>query len=409
MDIDIRRIREDELPAFIDTISTAFLDRPDVERVATELRSMWDMDRTWGAFDEGRVCGTFRSWATEITVPGGGCLPAAAVSAVTVLPTHRRRGILRRLIAADHAAARERGDALGILHASEYPIYSRFGYGMAAREAVWTLDTRDTAFHGTPTGTVELARLDEASRDLVKGVFETWRGRQPGEIRRRSVSWDFALGIREEFWGTPWKGFVALHRDEDGTVDGYARYHVDGKWENRQPRGVLFVDELHALTDDAGAALWRFVSSVDWIASVRAERRSPSDRLPWLVVNARAATASEVGDGLWLRLFDVVRALEERRYEREDRLVLEIVDPEAPGGRTTLALDAGPDGATCRRSDRSPDLTVHVAALGAAYLGGTRIRDAVLEAGADEHSSGALGRTDALLRTADEPWCSTFF
>jgi len=55
------------------------------------------------------------------------------------------------------------------------------------------------------------------------------------------------------------------------------------------------------------------------------------------------------------------------------------------------------------------DLTLHVAALGAASLGGTRLRDIVIGTGVDEHRPGALAEADALFRTADEPWCSTFF
>ena len=58
---------------------------------------------------------------------------------------------------------------------------------------------------------------------------------------------------------------------------------------------------------------------------------------------------------------------------------------------------------------RSPDLTLDISALSAAYLGGTRLRDAVLATGADEHRDGALADADRLFRTADEPWCSTFF
>jgi sterol carrier protein len=53
-------------------------------------------------------------------------------------------------------------------------------------------------------------------------------------------------------------------------------------------------------------------------------------------------------------------------------------------------------------------LTFDVAALGATYLGGSRLRDAVLAHGVDDHRNGALADADALLRTADEPWCSTF-
>ena len=406
---DIRQIVADELPAYIDVLSTGFLERPDVARVAAGIEELWDLERTWAAFDGSRVCGTFRSWATEVTVPGGARLPASAVAAVTVLPTHRRRGILRAMAAAEHAAIRERGEAVAVLYASEYPIYGRFGYGSACREATWSIDAGRTAFFGNPTGAVEIAPPSPAARDAVKGVFDAWRLRQAGEIRRREFSWDFDLGLREEFWGDGWKGFLVLHRDASGSVDGYARYHVEQKWEQRQPANTLVIDELHGLDDAATASLWRYVTDVDWITTVKAARRSPADRLPWLLTNARAAVLSEVGDGMWLRLFDVPRALEARTYERPANLVLEVVDSGAIGGRYRLALDAGPDGATCRATDRSADLTVDVAALGAVYLGGRRLRDAVVPTGFDEHRAGALAEADGLFRTLDEPWTSTFF
>ena len=112
---------------------------------------------------------------------------------------------------------------------------------------------------------------------------------------------------------------------------------------------------------------------------------------------------------MWVRLFDVPRALEARRYERAASMVLEVVDDEAWGGTRRYALDAGPDGATCAATDREPDLTIPVAALSGAYLGGTRLVDLAVAVGADEHRDGALAEADALFRTADDPWCSTHF
>jgi predicted acetyltransferase len=406
---EIRHIREEELSEYLDSVSAAFLERPDVVKLADEVRPVWDLQRVWAAFDGRRICGTFRSWATELTVPGGARLPASAVAGVTVLPTHRRQGILRALVGAEHSAIRERGEAVGLLYASEYPIYGRFGYGPGCRWATWTIDALATGFHGHPSAGVELVTPDEATRDAVREVFEAWRLKQPGEIRRREFVWDLDLGLRESAWRDGWKGFLALHRDGSGRVDGYARYHAEEKWEHRQPRDVLVVDELHAVDDAPYAALWRFLAEVDLVATVKAERRSPSERLPWLLTNARAASISDVGDGLWVRLLDVPRAMEARSYEREGRVVLEVIDAEASGGRTCVELDASPGGASCRPSRHAPDLTLDVAALGAAYLGGTPLRHAVVAVGVDEHRSGALAEADALFRLRDEPWCSTFF
>jgi predicted acetyltransferase len=142
---------------------------------------------------------------------------------------------------------------------------------------------------------------------------------------------------------------------------------------------------------------------------VKAERRIPSERLTWLLTNARALDMSEVGDGMWVRLFDVARALEARTYEREGSIVLEVVDREAAGGRIRVQLEGGPSGATCSETDRPADLTLDIAALGAAYLGGQSLRAATAASGVEEHRAGALADADAMFRTLDEPWCSTFF
>jgi predicted acetyltransferase len=409
MTIDVRRIRDDELREFIETSSAGFLERPDVDKITEEVRPLWDLDRTWAAFDDGRMCGTYRSWATELTVPGGKRLPAAAVSAVTVLPTHRRRGILRAMVEAEHEATRQRAEAFGLLYAAEYPIYGRFGYGPGLREATLTLDTRKTDFHADASGRVELAKADADTLAAIKAVFEEWRLRQPGEIRRRDYRWEFDLALRESVWEPPWKGFIALHRDPAGSVDGYARFHADDKWEQRQPGLTVTIDELHALNDAAYLSLWRFLAEMDWAAKIKAERRIPSERLPWLLTNARALDVSDVGDGMWVRIFDVARALEARTYDREGNVVFEVIDPEAPGGHTRVKLNAGPSGATCVRTDSAADLTLDISALGAAYLGGSSLRDAGLAFGVEEHRAGALADADALFRTLDEPWCSTFF
>ncbi len=410
MSIEIRNpAAPEDYAAAVDVMSTAFLERPDLSKVAAQVRPHWVSERTWVAWDGPHACGTFRSWATELTLPGGAELPAAAVSAVTVLPTHRRRGILTRMADTAHRRIVEAGEPLAVLLASEYPIYGRFGYAPATRAATLAIRPKETSFRGEAAGTIELAPIGEATRDAVRAVFEVARRRVAGEIWRRDISWNIETGIEPDaFEDKRWTGFIALHRDGAGSVDGYARYKTDPKWEHG-PTGELELADLHALTDAAYADLWRFVLSVDLVTSVKAPNRPVEEPLPWLLTNARAADTERMSDRLWVRIFDLARALEARAYEREGSLVLEVVDDAAWGGTRRWRLDAGPDGATCTATDAEPDLTLPIAGLGAAYLGGSRLRDVVRATGCDEHRDGALAEADALFRTADAPWCSTFF
>lgn len=411
MAIEIRTVRPEDAEALVDVTSTAFLEHPDIGAVAALVRETWDPARSWVAWDGDRLCGTFRSWETEITVPGLARLPAAAVAAVTVLPTHRRRGILRAMADREHRAALERGDAMALLYCSEYSIYGRFGYGPATRHATWTIDTRATRLlhPAGDEGVVELVKPSVAVKDVIRDVYEEWRTTQVAEIRRREHGWDLRLGLRPEPWGDGWKGWLVIHRSPAGAVDGFLRYSATLREHGQLPGGEVTVNDLVALNEVAEAALWRYVTSIDLVTTVKAGGRSPSDRLPWRVTNPRAATVSDVIDALWVRLLDVPRALAARSYEHEASLVIEVVDDLAVGGRHCLALDAAPEGATCVPTDRSPDLTLPVAALGSVYLGGHDLRDVVIRSGADEHAPGALAQAARLFRTDREPWCSTDF
>jgi predicted acetyltransferase len=80
------------------------------------------------ACEDSDIVGAVGSFPFELTVPGGR-VSAAGVTIVAVLPTHRRRGILRRLMRAPLDACRERGEPVAYLWATEDTIYDRFGMG----------------------------------------------------------------------------------------------------------------------------------------------------------------------------------------------------------------------------------------------------------------------------------------
>jgi predicted acetyltransferase len=410
--LTIRTVRPDELPAWFETFGTAFYFWLfDANALAAARREAFDLERMVGAYDGDTIVGTFRTFASQLTLPGGARVPVSAVSGVSVRPTHRRRGTLSRLNADDVERATARGDAASVLISAEWPIYGRFGYGPATWQSQWTLRTRAARLELEPVGSIEFVDALTA-RKLIPELYDRYAASQPGELARPDYRWDEALGLVEISGRPRWRGSIVLHRDESGALDGYARYHGDEVWEDMNADNVLVLDELHALTEVAELDLWRFLAQMDITATIRAETRREREPLRWYLTDGRAARAGGPLDFLWLRPLDVRRLLGERRYERDGSLVLavlDVVDGKPGPAAGTYRLEVREGAAECQRTSDAPELTLDVRVLGAALLGGTRLVDACRAGGSTEHRAGALARFDALLRTADPSWCSTWF
>jgi predicted acetyltransferase len=409
---NIRPIREEELPAWFEAFGTAFyIWAADPHAMAAFRGSVMDLQRCLAAFEDGTVVGTYRSFPTRLTVPGGARLTVDAVSAVSVRPTHRRQGILTRMITEDLRRSVDRGEVLSILIAAEWPIYGRFGYGPATWQANWSLRARAATFLPAPAGRIEVVDA-LAARRLVPAIYDAYAAATPGEIERPDHRWDVDLGIVDAPGRPKWKGQVVIHRDDAGEPDGYARFHGEENWVDMLPDHKMIVDELHGVTAAVDVDLWRHLAQMDLTASIQAEVRREHEPMQWALADPRVAHVSGRSDFLWVRLLDIERALAARTYERDAELVLEVVDqlggePGPAAGRYRLVVRDG--AATCARTDAPPELTIDVRALSAAYLGGTHLVDATRSGGATEGRPGALVDADRLFGTTAEPWCSTWF
>src|SRR5438445_13016121 len=144
--MDIRPIERDEYPTFQRTFMRAMGFGPPSDAYIERWQPETKTERTLAAFDRDQIVGTTYSYLFELTVPGGAQIDAAGVTAVGVLATHRRRGIVSELMARQLAEARDRGEPLAILVASESVIYGRFGYGISSYLFDFEIDTHDGAF-----------------------------------------------------------------------------------------------------------------------------------------------------------------------------------------------------------------------------------------------------------------------
>ncbi|MGW8066487.1 GNAT family N-acetyltransferase [Streptomyces ziwulingensis] len=412
-DIGIRPVTEAEFPDWNRALNTGFLLPPAVGAEQLETRrNEFAPGRFLGAFDGDRCVATFRSFDQEVTAVGGAPVRADAISNVTVTATHRRRGLLTRMMARDLAAAKDRGDVVATLIAAEYPIYGRYGFGPATTMTEWTVDVPRARLDPRWAAPGDGGRIDlvdgEDVRRLGPGLHERLRRAQPGAVSRTDLWWRVRTGVVN--WnGTPWtEPFYAVYRSAEGEVEGMVSYRSDDHWSAKQPLNTATVDWLLAVTPAAERALWRYLCSIDWVQTVKSGWRSPDDLLPQLLPDPRAARITTQADWLWVRVLDVVRALEARTYEGRGTLVLEVEDRGGPaGGR--WRLEAGPDGAACTPTTESAHLVLGAAELAALWLGDeSAVRLAALGR-AGEERAGAARVADALLRTSRRPWCPDMF
>ena len=402
----VRTIDASEIEPWATCMGVGFL-HPVAEGFAEYFLGDVDLDRTWGAFDGDRVVGTLRSFATPFTVPGPAEIPVAALTNVTVSPTHRRMGLLTQMITGDLQAAAARGEPAGILIASEYPIYGRFGYGPAVESAAYSLDLTAVRFRHEDEGTVELVDL-AALRKEAPSMYERFRRTQPGSIERDDRWWDRTLHQVDVPGAEPAKGYRAIYRAPDGEPQGYVRYRATEDWSAMRPKGLVTVDELLALTPDAYQRLWRYCCEIDLVSKLEASDRSTAEPLPWLLADGRVARQTGRFDFVWVRVLDSCATLAARPYAVEGRIVLDVADPLGfAAGR--VALEGGPDGATCTRTDQPADLQMGVATLGSLYMGTVSPHLLARTGAIDEERVGALDRAESMFRATPTPWCTTWF
>ncbi|MER8185710.1 GNAT family N-acetyltransferase [Kitasatospora sp. NPDC094015] len=410
-EIEIRSVTEEELPDWDRAIARGFL-RPHLDSGLEWRRLNFEPGRTLGAFDtsaEGRCVATFRSFDTELTVPGGAGLPVDAITSVTVTATHRRRGLLTAMMDRDLAAARERGSAAAILIAAEYNIYGRYGFGPVTEAQGLRVSLPQSGGLRADLPLPDGGRIDFVDmaelRKLGSELHERWRRLQPGAIGRNEPWWRVHTGDAT-LPGFDWKEpFAALHRDADGQVTGLITYTVNDDWDGNRPDCTLTVRDHLALDRPTANALWQLVFSVDWVRTVLVENLAPDDPLPLLLRDPRGVRpADEVGDFTWLRLLDVPAAFAARSYPAAGRLVLEVAD-RAGYAAGRWALETTPDGTgRCVPTTDEPDLALTAARLAELYLGtgsATRLAAADL---LTELRPGAAATADLLLRTPQQSW-----
>ena len=406
MAIDVRTFDGDPR-AFFEAGELAFSERARDEDVANWTVT-FERDRAIAAYDGDRIVGTAGILSFELTIPGG-VTPAAGVTIVGVHPTHRRQGILRRMMRLQLDAIHERGEPIAILWASEGSIYQRFGYGLGSLRMGIDLERSRSAFRQphVPAGAVRFVEVDEAKR-VLPPIHDAVRPGRPGFFARTPAYWDAEVFPDPEHWRRgAGAAFHAVH-EVAGEPDGYVRYRVRDKWDNAGPNSAVIVAEMIATNPAAHLDLWRFLLDIDLMARTEAWNLAVDDPILLNIAEPRRLRA-DIGDALWTRIVDIAPALAARRYAIDGRLVIEVEDDfcEWNDGIWELAVEDGVP--VVQRTTAAADLACDVTDVGAAYLGGFGFRQLADAGRIRELQPGAIAKADALFRTERAPWCPRVF
>jgi predicted acetyltransferase len=408
VDITLRAATPDEMTAFHRATSVAFGSIPSPADLK-EWGHGLEPERTLAAFDGDAIVGTAGAFSFEMTVPGGSLVPTAGVTVVGVHPTHRRQGILRRMMDAQLDDVAARGEPLAVLNASESVIYSRFGYGLASFITAWTLQTEGTVLSSPSTATGRFRLLEpKDALAVLPTLYDAARRRHIGEVTRPDVWWQKIVGERPD-GQPPRKVFTVVHESADGRADGFARYKVHEDWSNAIPAHTLDVLELYALDFEVDAALWQYLLDVDLVARVHARSRPVDEPLRFRLADPRRLVTTQVTDHLWVRVLDPAGALAARTYTGDDRIVLDLTDAFRPANNGSWAITPVGGGASVERTGTAPDLSLAAPELGSLYLGGVSATTLAHAGRVVEHTEGALARADRLFGVAPAPRCLTHF
>jgi predicted acetyltransferase len=403
MTIEIRTCKDEELAAGISPIWQYFGEGPKEEWI-DNFRRILPADRINAAFDGEEVVGSASSYPFQMTIPGGP-VATAGITLVGVRPTHRRQGILSKLMKQLLEGAHGRGEPIAALWVAEEVIYGRFGCGMTSINSEIRIDRGHTHFrrHWERTLTAKQVEHEEAL-GTFPSVYEQVAPHSPGMLARTRDWWE----VRQLFDDPADRhGAGPLLRvlfEQGGAPAGYALYSHRTDFVEGRSNSTLEVREAIGVDTAATAQVWRYLFDIDLMAQIHAECIPIDHPLFFLLAEPRRLRL-RAQDGLWLRLVNVEAALRARSYASSEQLVLEVKDAFCPWNEGCYRIEEG----EISRSGGEPDLRLEVRELASAFMGGFSFGELFRAGLVEELRPGGIACADRLFATSVAPWCPEMF
>ena len=403
MGVEIRAIRPEEFPDLLRTMGLAFhFDPPSDDH----FQQILSFERTFAGFDGTEMVSNLSAFPLQMSVPGS-VVPCGGTTIVSVLPTHRRRGLLRAMMLRHLDDVREHEEPIAALWASDSAIYGRFGFGMATTGYQVKVQRDHVGFHRLAPDPAPVRAIDgEEAATALPPFYDRIYPRTPGFYARPPAWWEHRILADEDHRRGGATAFRFAVVDGPDGIDGYLQFRVKDNWVDGHGAAEVAIKDIFGTTPESWAGLWSFALNQDLVGEITAERRPGYDPIFDLLAGIRRAQAKR-SDNLWVRIMDVPRALGTRSYSAPLDTVIEVRDPVGDtNGR--YRLTASTEGAECRPTDDDVDIGIDAEDLGGIYLGRSRLIE-LSRLGRVIGDPAVLAAADAAFTWEPQPWCPEVF
>ena len=413
MTIELRPVTDDNFSEWRKTVRHGFGEHVHPDDIVRLRNERVELDRLVAAVDtqSNRIIGTGGADSYWLTVPGGELVPMAGVAYMTTSVTHRRQGAFSNMMTYIHDAARERGDVISGLWASQSHLYGRFDYGLSINSYDWEIDPSFGEFSHFPAANannadIKVSFIDANEAEVVlPGIYERMHRQTTGSVNRTSGRWRYQLFDEERVRQGASPLFFAVC-EEAGEQTGYVSYRM--RRQGDSDMGTLEVVEQVSATEVAHAAIWRFLLDFDLVGNITAINRPSDDSLWWMLSDPRRLRRKS-HDALWVRLLDIPKALEARTYNSDGILKIGLVSDVQPESAGTYVIEIDDSRGSVKKTNDKPDVVMTPADLSALYLGGIG-PGPLFEAGRiNEITTGSLVKLTGMFNTDSAPWCAHYF
>ena len=118
---------------------------------------------------------------------------------------------------------------------------------------------------------------------------------------------------------------------------------------------------------------------------------------------------ARVTTGFWIRIVDVINALENRSYNEKGKLIFKLSDSIINQNNNTFLLDTKNQNSTCKISTESPDIEITINGMSEIYLGTFNLNNLIASQNIKIINKKIINFINRAFKENNSPFCPMHF